>query len=320
MHEQRFVTTAPIGHTAIAILEKVAPVETAPKPDEETMMGMLEGTIGIVVRGEGKATARMIEAARELKVIGRTGVGYDSVDVEAATAHQVPLVYAPVGGFAVAEAALALLLALVKNVWHADQWVKNGHWNERYNHLSGDMADHTLGIVGLGRIGSQLAALIKPFGMTILGHDPVVDAKGAEAMGASWVELDELLASSDYVSLHMPLNDQTRGLINADRIARMKQGAILINTARGAVIESLDVVADALDSGQLAGVGLDVFPVEPPDVSHRVFQHPNLLCAPHFLGTSTLAMERIYASMALDMVAVIGKRVPKFCVNPEALA
>ena len=320
MHEQRFVTTAPIGHTAIAILEKVAPVETAPKPDEETMMGMLEGTIGIVVRGEGKATARMIEAARELKVIGRTGVGYDSVDVEAATAHKVPLVYAPVGGFAVAEAALALLLALVKNVWHADQWVKNGQWNERYNHLSGDMADHTLGIVGLGRIGSQLAALIKPFGMTILGHDPVVDAKGAEEMGASWVELDELLASSDYVSLHMPLNDQTRGLINADRIARMKQGAILINTARGAVIESLDVVADALDSGQLAGVGLDVFPVEPPDVSHRVFQHPNLLCAPHFLGTSTLAMERIYASMALDMVAVIGKRVPKFCVNPEALA
>jgi D-3-phosphoglycerate dehydrogenase len=174
-----------------------------------------------------------------------------------------------------------------------------------------------LGIIGLGRIGSHLARLAQPFGMTVLGYDPGVVPQEVLSMNVTLVGLAELLQRSDYVSIHVPLNDQTRGMINRERIASMKRGAILINTARGAVMENLDVLADALESGQLSGVGLDVFPTEPPDHSHRIFKHSCCICAPHVVGTSKLAMERIYRSMANDMVAVIQGRTPTFCVNPE---
>jgi len=315
MANQRIISTAPIDRTAIDILEQVAPVEIAPSPDEMVVTDMLERAIALVCRGEGKVTSRMIAACPTLRVIGRTGAGFDSVDIQAASASKIPVVYAPIGGFAVAEGALALLLALVKKVVTADSIVKNGQWNRRYELLTGDMTSHTLGIIGLGRIGSHLAKLASAFDMTVLGYDPLV-----QKSEVSLVSLDELLARSDFVSIHTPLSDQTRGFINADRIARMKGGAILINTARGAVIESLDVLADALESGQLGGVGLDVFPTEPPDPNHRIFKHPNVVCAPHLLGVSELAMDRIYNSMATDMVAVLQGRQPRFCVNPEVFA
>jgi D-3-phosphoglycerate dehydrogenase len=308
----RIIATAPIDRTAIEILEQVAPVKVAPSPEESVVTGMLQHAIGLVCRGESKITSRMIASCPTLRVIGRPGAGYDSVDIVAASARKIPVVYAPVAGFAVAEGALALLLALVKKIPLADSLVKTGQWNRRYEISTGDMMGRTLGIVGLGRIGSQLAKLVHPFDMTVLGYDPVVtDTK------VTMLPLDELLARSDFVSLHVPLNEQTRGLMNRARIATMKRGAILINTARGGVIETLDVLADALDSGQLGAVGLDVFPTEPPDISHRIFRHPNLICAPHLLGVSELGMDRIYRSMANDMVAVLQGRAPRFCVNPE---
>jgi D-3-phosphoglycerate dehydrogenase / 2-oxoglutarate reductase len=312
MSQQRIISTAPIDRTAIDILEQIAPVEIAPSPDEASVTKMLERAIALVCRGEGKVTGRMIAACPTLRVIGRTGAGFDSVDIKAASAKRIPVVYAPIGGFAVAEGALALLLALIKKVVVADSIVKSGQWNKRYEILTGDMMSHTLGIIGMGRIGSHLAKLASAFDMIVLGYDPIVTNAGIPL-----VPLDELLARSDFVSIHTPLSDDTRGFINAAQIARMKRGAILVNTARGAVVESLDVLADALEGGQLGAVGLDVFPTEPPDCSHRIFKHPNLVCAPHLLGVSELAMDRIYRSMATDMVAVLQGRQPQFCVNPE---
>ena len=179
------------------------------------------------------------------------------------------------------------------------------------------MVDHTLGIVGLGKIGLNLARLAAPFEMRLLGYDPFVTASQAKQCGVELVSLEELLRNSDYVSLHVPLDQTTRGLINRNRISQMKNGAILINTSRGGVIENLDVLAEGLESGRLGGVGLDVFPAEPPDISHRIFQDSRLLCAPHLLGVSELAMNRIYRSMANDMVAVLSGRRPSFCVNPQ---
>jgi len=317
MTKTRIVTTAPIDAVAIDILETVAPLETSPGSDEESMMKLLDGTIGIVCRGEGKVTERMIEACPELRVIGRSGVGYDSVDVAAATARKIPLVYAPVGGFAVAEGALALLLTLVKMIPRCDDAVKSGQWNKRYQFKPGDMTDHTLGIVGLGRIGAQLARLVQNFSMTVLAYDPIATPEQAEELGIQLVEFDELIEKSDFISLHVPLTDDTRGMINRNSIAAMKKGAILVNLARGGVIESLDVLADALEAGQLAGVGLDVFDSEPPDVSHRLFRDPRCICAPHLLGTSQLAMDRIFRTMATGMVEVLRGNRPEYCVNPE---
>ena len=318
MRDQRIVATGPIGKTAIEILEKVAPVEISPEPDEATLMGLCENTIAFVSRGAGAVTGRMIGASPELKVIGRPGTGYDTVDVAAATARDIPVVYAPVSGFAVAEGALAMLLALVKRIPECDRAVKEGRWRDRFRLTTGDMTAHTLGIIGLGRIGGRLANLVRAFEMTVIAHDPYASAQATAQAGVELVPLDELLSRSDYISMHMPLTEETRGMINAERIASMKKGAILINTSRGDVIESCDVLADALESGHLAGVGLDVFPGEPPDPSHRLFSHPQCLCAPHVIGVSVLGMERIYRVMATGMLDVMEGRRPEFCVNPEA--
>jgi D-3-phosphoglycerate dehydrogenase / 2-oxoglutarate reductase len=320
MSRVRILSTAPISRTPIQILEQVAAVEISPGTDEEVLLGQLNETIAIVARGvEARITRRIIEAASSLRVIGRPGAGYDTVDVVAATERKIPVIIAPVSGFAVAEGALALLLSIVKKIPFGDGLVKQGQWQRRYEYSTGDMTEHTLGIVGLGRIGAGLARLAQPFEMTILAYDPLISSERGKELGVEVVGLNELLERSDYVSLHLPLNEETRGLMNRERISRMKRGAILINTARGGVIESLDVLTDALDSGQLSAVGLDVFPVEPPDYTHRLFRDSRLVCAPHMLGVSEIAMERIYQSMAADMVSVLRGERPRFCVNPEIL-
>ncbi len=318
MQPERIVSIAPIDRIAIDILQQVAPVEISPSPDEPAVLTLLEGTVGLVARGtEGGITRKIIENCPGLRVIGRPGVGYDTVDVAFATQRKIPVVYAPIGGFAVAEAALALLMAIVKKVRLADTILKQGQWQRRYQLSTGDLTGHTLGIIGLGRIGGRLARLVQNFEMEVLGYDPFLTEEAARGMGVEPVPLDDLLRRSDFISVHVPLGEQTRGMINGARIARMKPGAIFINTARGGVVESLDVLADALESGHLGAVGLDVFPTEPPDTSHRLFKHPHFTGAPHLLGVSSLAMERIYRSMATDMVAVLQGRRPRYCVNPE---
>ena len=318
MPSERIVSTAPIDQIAIDILQQVAPVEISASPDESTMLTLLEGTIGLVARGtEGSITRKIIENCPGLRVIARPGVGYDTVDVAFATQRRIPVVYAPIGGFAVAEAALALLMSIVKKIRLADTILKQGQWQRRYQLSTGDLTGHTLGIIGLGRIGGRLARLVQNFEMEVLGYDPFLTEKDARGLGVEMVPLDDLLRRSDFISVHVPLGEQTRGMINRERIARMKPGAIFINTARGGVVESLDVLADALESGHLGAVGLDVFPTEPPDTTHRLFKHPHFTGAPHLLGVSRLAMERIYRSMATDMVAVLEGRRPRYCVNPE---
>jgi D-3-phosphoglycerate dehydrogenase len=320
MTNVRILSTAPLDRLPIQILEQVAPVEISPATDEATLLERLDRTIAIVARGvEARITARIIESAPVLRVIGRPGAGYDTVDIAAATLRRIPVIYAPVSGFAVAEGALALLLAMVKKIPFCDTIVRKGQWQRRYEFSTGDMAGHTLGIIGLGKIGARLARLAQPFEMTILGCDPLVTVERGRELGVTEVDLNELLQRSDYISIHVPLNRDTQGLINRERIARMKRGAFLVNTSRGGVVESLDVLAEGLESGQLGAVGLDVFPTEPPDTSHRLFQDSRLVCAPHMVGVSNLGMERIYRSMAIDMVAALRGEPPRFCVNPEVL-
>jgi len=320
MTNERILSTAPLDRLPIQILEQVAPVEISPATDEGTLLERLDRTIAIVARGvEASITARIIESAPLLRVIGRPGAGYDTVDIATATLRRIPVIYAPVSGFAVAEGTLALLLAMVKKIPFCDTIVRQGQWQRRYEFSTGDMAEHTLGIIGLGKIGAGLARLAQPFEMTILGCDPLVTIERGRELGVTLVDLNELLQRSDYISIHVPLNRDTQGLINRERIARMKRGAFLVNTSRGGVVESLDVLAEGLESGQLGAVALDVFPAEPPDTSHRLFQDPRLVCSPHMVGVSNLAMERIYRSMATDMVAVLRGQPPRFCLNPEIL-
>ncbi len=317
----RIVATAPIDDVAIQILAKCGKVEIAADTSEETLLANLESTIGIVVRGEGSASGRVIQQAKDLKVIGRPGVGYDSVDIEAATAKRIPVVFAPgAGATAVAEGALAMLLALVKQIPFWDRAVKAGEWNKRYETKCRDMEGATLGIIGLGRIGSQLARLVRPFQMKVIGADPKVNSQKASEMGVELVGLEELFRKADYISIHAPLTTETKGLVSKERLDLVKPGAILVNTSRGGLVESLDVLLESLEQGQLAAIGLDVFPTEPADISHPIFKHPNCLTAPHAIGMSFKSMENVFKSMAQDMAAVLRGERPRFVVNPEVFS
>jgi D-3-phosphoglycerate dehydrogenase len=322
MSQYRILATAtgPPDKTATEILKPFGEIIIAPDNSEKSLLALLEGVIALVVGAEGRATERIIEAATELRVIGRTGVGYDNVNIATATARRIPVVFTPgANAHAVAEAAITLMLALCKKVTYWDLQLKSGNWRSRYESRPSDLEGATLGIIGFGHIGQALAELIRPFSMTVLAYDPYVSPARATALGVGLASLEKLLQESDFISLHVPLTNQTRGLINRQSVGLMKDGAILVNTARGAIIESLDVLSEALNSGKLSGVGLDVFSSEPPDVSHPIFKHPNCLAAPHILGATRGAMARIWKSMAEDMAAVLSGQRPRFLVNPEVL-
>lgn len=316
----RIVGTGPIDLVAADIFRPFGEIAIAPDGNEASLLPLLPDAVALVVRGDGAASAKVIAAAPRLKVIGRTGAGCNNVDIAAATARKIPVVYTPgANARAVAEGALALMLALCKRIVHWDRQLKQGNWKSRFESMPGDLEGATLGIVGFGAIGQSLAELVRPFHMTVLAHDPFASQARAQELGVTLVELDDLFRRSDFISLNAALTDQTRHLVNRARLQRVKPGAVLVNLARGGLIESLDVLDEALRSGRLAGVGLDVFDPEPPDVSHPIFRLENCLCAPHALGMTPAAMGRIFRTMAEDMAAVLTGRRPRHVVNPETL-
>lgn len=319
MENSKIVCTGPIHSVAVDILRPHGEIVIASAFREEALLPLLDGAVGLVVRGvEGSVSARVINAAPDLKVIGRSGVGYDNVDISAATARKIPVIYTPgVNARAIAEAAIALIFALCKKVFFWDRQLKLGNWNSRFRNQPGDLDGATLGIIGFGRIGQMLAELIRPFNVTILAYDPYVSNERARQLETELVDLDTLLGRSDFISIHAALTPETQGLINRARLQHIKPGAYIVNLARGGLVESLDVLYEALQSGKLGGVGLDVFQPEPPDVSHPVFQLPNCVTSPHALGLTPQAMTKIFESMANDMAAVFKGESPRHVVNPE---
>lgn len=312
--------SGPVGEVAVQILKPFGKIVMADDSSEEALLRILEGAVGLVLRGDGVGSSRVIETAKDLKVIGRSGVGYDKVDIQSATARRIPVIITPgANSQAVAEAALTYMLALSKKMIHWDIQLKQGNWRSRFEQSPGDLEGATLGIIGFGRIGYRLAQLIRPFGMTVLAYDPFIDKKTASEQDVELVALDELLQKSDFVSIHALLNENTRGLINRERLSLMKPGSFLINLARGAIVESLDVLHEALTDGPLAAAALDVFESEPPDVSHPIFKLDNCLTSPHAICMSKRAMHKSFKMMAEDMAAVLEGRKPQFVANPEAL-
>src|ERR1700733_7428285 len=251
------LTSGPIDEAAIEILKPYGEIVVAPSPREDCMLRFLPEAVGLVIRGGGPASGKMIRAAPRLKVIGRSGVGYETVDVPAATERRIPVIYTPgLGARAVAEASVAYMLALVKNLAAWDSRVKQGNWQSRFTSRPGDLFGSTLGIVGFGSIGQFLSRLVSSFEMKVLAYDPYVSRERAAALGGTLTTLDELLRLSDFISIHAPLTPETAGLINRESLRQVKRGAYLINLARGGLIESMDVLLEALTDGRLAGVGL----------------------------------------------------------------
>jgi D-3-phosphoglycerate dehydrogenase len=206
---------------------------------------------------------------------------------------------------------------LVKRLPELDQKTRSGQWQARDTTVIGDLQGAVVGIIGLGRIGGHVARLLRAFDAHVICYDPVISKDAAAAVGAELVDLEPLLSQSDIISLHAPMGPQTQGMINRKSLSLVKKGAIFVNLARGGLMESLDVVLEALNSGQLSAVGLDVFPVEPPDTSHPIFQHPRVVCTPHALGLSVKGAQAIFEMASRGMAEVLEGRTPENVVNPE---
>jgi D-3-phosphoglycerate dehydrogenase / 2-oxoglutarate reductase len=271
----------------------------------------------LIVRGT-RVDAQMLEAAPSLRAIARTGAGYDNLDVEAATRRGIPIVYAPaVGSQPVAEGTVALLLAAAKHLRELAAVVHGGAWASRYRVPVLDLDGACLGIVGFGSIGRRVAQLCRGLGMHVVAHDPAL--VGYARPDVELVTLDELVARSDVISLHCELTERTRGLIDRRLLGRVKPGAILVNVARGEIVESEDALAEALASGRLSAVALDVFPSEPPDPGHRLYADPRVICTPHAVGLTARWNEEVFRSLARGVESVLAGGLPENVLNPQAL-
>ena len=289
------VATGPVHPVAVEIL---GPIEVA-----ENWRSLLPDAEALIVRGDASVGQRELASAPRLRVIGRSGVGVDRVDMAATAACGIPVVVTPgANARAVAEGALTLMLALVKRLPELQRAVLERDWGARDRLELGDLEGATLGIVGYGRIGRELAEIARALGMHVLAHDPLVDE--------ATTPLDALFENADVVSLHAPLTDGTRGIVGPELLARAKPGLVLVNTARGGLVSSLDDLLAALEDGRLGGVGLDVFEEEPPDPSHPLFAPPRVVATPHALGLTLAAREAVFRAMAEGVAAVLRGETP----------
>ncbi len=303
----RIVATGPVAPPAEELLGEIVVA------GEDQLRALLPEVEVLIVRGGTVITAEMIEAAGRLRVIGRSGVGFSEVDVDAATRRGIPVVITPQSGAqAVAEGALALLLALAKRLPELHRVVREGRWSARDDVELRDLHGSTIGIVGLGRIGLRLARLLEPFEPRLLAYDPYA----GESDHAKLVDLRALFARSDFVSLRAPLTPETKGLVNAELLAEAKPGLVLVNLARGGLVRSLDELLAALESGRLGGVGLDVFEPEPPDPAHPLFRHPRVVCTPHALWRTPRALEGVFREVAEGVLAALRGERPAAVANP----
>jgi D-3-phosphoglycerate dehydrogenase / 2-oxoglutarate reductase len=259
-----------------------------------------------------------LAAAPNLRVVGKHGVGLDNIDIAAATQRKIAIVWTPeANADAVAQHALSLILGLSNRIKTADAALRQGHFNDRMQFSSLELRGRTLGIIGLGRIGSRVAKKAAlGLDMEVLAYDPYVDRPTYNGPAAFVDELEDLLARADFVTLHVPLTDETRNMINAERMAQMKDGAYLINTSRGATVDEA-ALATALQSSHLAGAGIDVFATEPPHLEHPLQKAPNTLLTPHVAGLSDRALVQVATQAAQGIVDVLQGRRPQSPVNPE---
>ena len=267
---------------------------------------------GAIVRADAVVDAPFLDRTPRIRVVARTGVGTDLVDLNAATARGIAVVITPGSGTrAVAEGVLAHTLALVKRIAPLTGLVAGGRWAERdAGGPIGDLDGATIGIIGYGRIGRRVGELAAAFGMRVLAYDPFAPPPADVACG----DLDELIAASDVLTLHVPLTPENHHLVDITFLARTKPGAVLINCGRGGLLD-LDAALAALESGRLSGVGLDVFEAEPP-VHHPIFNHPSVSLTPHLMGLTRNATAATFADAAQGVVDVLTGRQPAAVANP----
>jgi D-3-phosphoglycerate dehydrogenase / 2-oxoglutarate reductase len=319
----KVLVSDPIDQAGIDILSQVAQVDVKTGLPAAELIEIIGGYDAIMIRSETRVTQEIIEAATNLKIIGRAGVGVDNVDVPAATRKGIFVVNSPEGNtIAAAEHALAMMLSLSRYIPEANQSMKAGQWN-RKQFVGTEVYKKTLGVVGLGKIGSHVASVAKAMGMKLLAYDPFISLERAEQLGCKLVDLDIIFRESDYITLHIPKTPETANLINADTLAKMKPNARIINCARGGIIDEA-ALAQALSDGKIAGAAIDVFGQEPLGESPLRSLGKEIVLTPH-LGASTAEAQ---VNVAIDVAeqirdVLLGLQARSVVnlpgINPEAL-
>ncbi len=315
----RVLVSDDLSPEAVRILKEAGlEVDVKTGLDAAALEGIVGGYDALAVRSATKVTARLLEKATRLRVIGRAGVGVDNVDLDAATRRGIVVMNTP-GGSAVtvAELALGMILSLYRHLPAATASVKAGKW-EKKKFKGREIAGKTLGVVGIGNIGSVLVERAIAMRMRVIAHDPFITPEAAARLGASLVDLDALWREADVVSLHVPLTENTRHLVNAATLAKMKRGAILVNCARGGVVDER-ALAEAIASGHIGGAALDVFEKEPPATDHPLLELDDFVCTPHIGASTEEAQAAVAIAIAEQLAEFLRHGVVKNAVNVPGL-
>ena len=317
----KVVVCDPISPKGIALLQqrKEFVVEVIGKklPDSE-LLPRVRDAVALVVRSETKISRAVMEAAPQLRVVGRAGVGVDNVDVEVATARGVVVMNTPAGNtISTAELTFAMLLAMARRIPQAHGSMHTGEWNRKA--FSGtELHGKTLGVLGMGRIGSEVARRARAFGMRVAAYDPYLSNARAQALDVELATLDEVFTRADFITVHMPMTDETRGMINAAAFAKMKPGVRILNCARGGIVVEADLVA-ALESGRVAGAALDVYETEPLPADHPLRKLPQVILTPHLGASTEEAQDNVGIEVAEAITAFLVDGEVRNAVNLPAL-
>jgi len=325
-NKKKVLLTESMSQAGWALLRERADVEAVgfpnmiTSPDFQALLKQ-QAPVNAVALGVTRFSQPELEAAKEMQVVARIGVGYDAVDVPALTARRVPLMVAGTANSpSVAEQAMFMMMALAKRGAELDSMVKDDRWSKRLTAVPVDLYQKTVLIVGFGRIGTRSAKRCQAMEMTVLVYDPYVAASAIKAAGCEPVtDLDEALSRADFVTIHCPKTPETVAMFNAARLARMKPTAYLVNTARGGIIDEPALHA-ALTSGKLGGAGLDVFDMEPTPADNPLLALPNVVSAPHMAGVTRESLDRMSVQTARNILSVFdGAPVRDNVINKEVL-
>lgn len=298
----RILVSDKLGAAGLDMLDKAADAAYDMKTglSKEELLAIIPEYDGLIIRSDTRPDADVIAAGKKLKVIGRAGIGVDNIDIAAATKQGIVVMNTPgSNSVATAEQTMALMLAVSRHTVSAHNSLAAGEWN-RAQFAGVELYDKVLGIVGLGRIGRLVAERAKAFGMTVLAHDPFVKAEEAATLGVSLVDLDQVLSQADYLTLHTAITPQTTQMINDPAIKKMKKGVVIINVARGKLIDEA-ALAEALQDGHVKAAALDVYTSEPPAADNPLLGLPNVLHTPH-LGASTAEAQRNVSTQIVSQV------------------
>jgi D-3-phosphoglycerate dehydrogenase len=303
MPSHKILLTDGLEENGQAILRAAADVTDRPGISPEELIQLIPPYQALIVRGRTKVTAAVMDAAPGLKVVGRSGVGVDNIDLDAARQRGITVVNAPTAtSIAVAELTFGLLLATARHLSRADAGMKQGEWLKKS--LEGvELFGKTLGILGLGRIGYETGIRARAFGMTIIAYDPFLSAEEIELRGAQPSSLDHLYARADFISLHLPLTAETRGMLGQQAFAKMKPGVRLVCAARGGIIDEAALLS-ALETGRVAAAGLDVYAVEPPGKT-PLAAHPHVVATPHIGAQTVESQARAAEHIAAEVLSAL---------------